>query len=79
VTKNATKRVLTVLESPLFNQVSRIAKRDGLSLSQKVRDLVRDAVERDEDADLTTVVESRMKAGGRWITHDAFWRKVGVK
>lgn len=79
MSRSATKRVLTVLEGPLFRQVSTIAKRDGLSMSQKVRDLVRDAIDRDEDADLTAIVESRIKGGGRWISHDAFWRKVGVK
>lgn len=48
-------------------------------MSQKVRDLVRDALDRDEDADLLAMVESRRKKGGRWISHDSFWSRAGVK
>lgn len=77
--RSATRRVLTVLEDPLFTQVSRIAERDGVSMSQKVRDLVRDALDRDEDADLLSMVESRRKKGGRWIAHESFWSRAGVK
>lgn len=77
--KTATRRVLTVLEDPLYAQVSRIARRDGVSLSQKVRDLVRHAMEHDEDADLLALVEKRRKKPGRWIAHDTFWRQAGVK
>lgn len=79
MSKTSTRRVLTVLEAPLFTQVSKIAKRDGLSMSQKVRDLLRDAVERDEDADLVTVVQARKKSGGKWHGHDDFWQKAAVK
>ncbi len=42
-------RVNAVLEEPLFRAVQVLARREGVSLSQKVRDLVREAVELAED------------------------------
>jgi hypothetical protein len=60
------QRILTTLEPPLFSRVAHMAARDGVSLSMKVRDLVREAVERDEDADLFALVEERRKKGGRF-------------
>lgn len=74
--QSSTKRVLTVLEERLYKHVIRLADRDGVSVSQKVRDLVVDAVERDEDADLLSLVESRRKKGGKLIPHDDFWKKA---
>lgn len=75
----ATRRVLTLLEPPLFEQVNHMAERDGVSLSQKVRDLVREAIERDEDADLATLVSERRSKGGRFLPPDAFWRAVSKR
>ena len=37
-------RVNVVLEKPLYEVLRRWAKRDGVSLSLKVRDLIREAV-----------------------------------
>lgn len=72
-------RVLAVLEKRLYGHVTHLARRDGVSLSQKVRDLVREAVERDEDADLLALVIERRKKGGRFIPHEAFWKQRGVR
>ena len=68
-------RVLAVLERPLFDHVAHLAERDGVSLSQKVRDLLREAVERDEDADLHALVMERKKRGGRFLSHEAVWKR----
>jgi hypothetical protein len=38
-------RINVVLERPLYNNVERLAERDGISLSLKVRDLVKEALE----------------------------------
>ena len=59
-TKNP--RVNTVLEPPLFRAVERLARYDGVSLSQKVRDLVRDAVELVEDERLESIARERQDA-----------------
>lgn len=68
------QRVLALLEKPLFEQVVHMAQRDGLSLSQKIRDLVREGIERDEDADLLMTAMERKKGGGTLVSHDDFWK-----
>ena len=58
-TKNP--RVNVVLEKPLYRQIDHLAKRDGVSLSLKVRDLVREALETEEDLALAAFAETREK------------------
>lgn len=52
-------RVHTVLEAPLYRVVAKLAREEGLSMSQKVRDLVRDAVAQLEDLELAAMAEER--------------------
>jgi metal-responsive CopG/Arc/MetJ family transcriptional regulator len=72
-TKNP--RVNVVLEKPLYSNVERLAKRDGVSLSLKVRDLVREALEMDEDIALAHFADSREKSFSRRksLKHDEVW------
>ena len=42
-TKNP--RINVVLEKPLYDSIKRLAKKDGVSLSLKARDLVKEALE----------------------------------
>ena len=58
-TKNP--RVHVVLEKPLYRTIEQLAKRDGISLSLKVRDLVKEALEIEEDIALTALAEAREK------------------
>ncbi len=58
-TKNP--RVNVVLEKPLYRTIEQIAKRDGVSMSLKVRDLVKEALEIEEDIALSAFAESREK------------------
>ncbi len=71
-------RVNTVLEEPLFQAVDRLARRDRVSLSQKVRDLVREALELAEDQGLEALVERRRRAAvrSRWRSHDDVKRRL---
>ena len=62
-TKNP--RVNVVLEKPLYDLVSSWARRDGLSLSLKVRDVVKAAVDAEEDAVLTQLAETRERTFSR--------------
>ena len=73
-------RVNTVLEQPLFLAVETLAKQDGVSLSQKVRDLVREALDLVEDAGLETIVRKRRKAGRSpgWVTHAEVKKRLRV-
>jgi len=68
-------RVNVVLEKPLYANVERLAKRDGVSLSLKVRDLVREALEMEEDIALAQFAESREKTFSRKksLKHDEVW------
>jgi hypothetical protein len=54
-------RVNVVLEKPLYRKIEALAKRDGVSLSLKVRDLVKEALEVEEDMALSAFAESREK------------------
>ena len=64
-----------VLEKPLYKNVERLAERDGVSLSLKVRDLVKEALEIEEDIGLSKLVETREKTFNRKkaLKHDEVW------
>jgi hypothetical protein len=72
-TKNP--RVNVVLEKPLYANIERLAKRDGVSLSLKVRDLVKEALEMEEDIALAQFADSRDKTFSRKksLRHDEVW------
>ena len=74
-TKNP--RVNVVLEKPLYRTVERLAERDGLSLSLKVRDLIKEALEIEEDMALGTFAESRAKSFRKAsaLAHGEVWSR----
>ena len=60
-------RINVVLEEPLYITVERLAKRDKVSLSLKVRDLVKEALEMEEDAALSAFAEEGIKLLGKQL------------
>ena len=74
-------RVNVVLELPLFEAVSRLAKNEGVSLSLKVRDLVREAVELYEDEYMTAFASSREKSfvRSKGLSHARVWQHLKNK
>lgn len=72
-TKNP--RINVVLEKPLYNSIESLAKRDGVSLSLKVRELVKEALELEEDVALTIFAETREKTFRKSMAlkHDEVW------
>jgi hypothetical protein len=78
-TKNP--RVNTVLEPPLFQAVERLARSDGVSLSEKVRDLVREAVELVEDERLEAIARDRRTGAPtrRWLSGDEVRRRLKLR
>ena len=72
-TKNP--RINVVLETPLYNSVEHLAKRDGVSLSLKVRDLIREALEMEEDVALAVLAEKRERTFSKTksLKHDEVW------
>ena len=72
-TKNP--RVNVVLEKSLYRTIENIANRDGVSMSLKVRDLVKEALEIEEDIALSAFAESREKTFKKAtaLKHDKVW------
>ncbi len=70
---------MVVLESPLHRWVKRLARKEGLSLSMKLRDLVREAYESYEDRYWSREGEKRLKVFRRSqaLSHEEFWKKAG--
>ena len=71
-------RVNVVLERPLYVTLTRLARRDGTSLSVKARDLLREAMESHEDLVLARVAEKREKTfdRSRSLSHAEVWKAV---
>jgi hypothetical protein len=72
-TKNP--RVNVVLEKPLYESVRRLAEKEDISLSLKIRDLVREALEAEEDAALAQFAEERERSfnRSRALSHKQVW------
>ncbi|MBN1253706.1 MAG: toxin-antitoxin system, antitoxin component [Deltaproteobacteria bacterium] len=72
-TKNP--RINVVLEEPLYAAIEQLAKRDKVSLSLKMRDLVKEALEVEEDVALSVFAEERDKTLSKAaaLKHDEVW------
>jgi metal-responsive CopG/Arc/MetJ family transcriptional regulator len=68
-------RINVVLEKPLYNTIERLATKEGISLSTKVRDLIREALEIEEDVALSAFVEKREKTftKSKSLKHEEVW------
>ncbi len=69
-------RVNVVLEKPLFLTLKKMAAKDGVSLSTKVRDLIREALQEYEETILVQFAEERAKTfkRGEALTHAQVWK-----
>jgi len=68
-------RIHVVLEKPLYESVRRLAEKEEVSLSLKIRDLVRQALEAQEDAAFAEFAEEREKTFRRsqGLSHKQAW------
>jgi predicted DNA-binding protein len=68
-------RINVVLDPPLFKKVQFLAEKDGVSLSTKVRDLLKDAMEIQEDIYLADLAEKREKTldPRKALSHEDTW------
>jgi len=68
-------RINVVLDDHLFRNVQFLAEREGVSLSTKVRDLVREALEIQEDLDLASFAETRERTFKKTaaLSHEETW------
>lgn len=72
-TKNP--RLNVVLEPPLYRAIRRLAKKDGVSLSLKARDLIHQAIEYCEDFYWAEEAKKREKTFNKksTLTHKKVW------
>jgi hypothetical protein len=68
-------RINLVLEEPLFRAVRSLADAEGVSLSFKARDLIRDGLEAYEDEALARFAEGREATmeGAKALDHSEVW------
>jgi len=68
-------RINVVLDTFLYRHVQLLAEKDNVSLSTKVRDLLKEALEIQEDMGLSVIAEEREKTwdDSNAITHDDIW------
>jgi hypothetical protein len=68
-------RINIILEEPLYKTVEELADRDGVSLSLKARDLIREALEIQEDVALTSFADAREKTfrKSKALKHEKVW------
>ncbi|MBF0106200.1 MAG: antitoxin, RHH family protein [Deltaproteobacteria bacterium] len=71
-------RINIVLEQELFNEVKLLAKRSGISLSLKVRDLVAEALNLNEDKIWLKKAKERRDTfnNSKALTHNQMWDKT---
>ncbi len=70
-------RLNVVLEKPVYFTIVELAKKDGVSLSLKARDLIKQAIELCEDIHWLKQADSREKTlrHRKAISHKAVWGK----
>jgi predicted DNA-binding protein len=68
-------RINVVLDDNIYKNVQFLAETDGVSLSTKVRDLIKQALEIQEDLYLVAFAEEREKTwnNSTAVTHDEIW------
>jgi len=68
-------RVNVVLDNSLYQNVRLLAEKENVSLSAKVRDLLKEALEIQEDIALSGFAEEREKSwdDSKALTHDDVW------
>lgn len=67
------------MDPSVYAAIERLASKDGVSMSQKTRDLIMEALELTEDAWLEQVVERRRADKRPSIPLHAVKRRFGIK
>jgi len=68
-------RINVVFEKPIYSAIEHLAKKEGISMSLKVRDLVKEALELEEDAALSIFAGERERTfkKDRALKHSNVW------
>jgi len=74
-------RLMVVLEPPLYQWIKQAAKKQGLSLSLLIRDMIKDAFNDKEDLYWSKEGEKRLVNFSRKsaISHGELKRRLGIK
>lgn len=72
-------RLQVMLERPLYHAVAALAKKEGISMSLKARDLIREAIENLEDAGLASIVAERARKPGKLLSLKQVERRLGIR
>jgi hypothetical protein len=75
-TKNPRLQIL--LEKPLYAAVAALADEEGVSMSTKARDLIREALEHLEDVALSEVVDIRARKPAKLLAMAEMRRRLGA-
>lgn len=67
------------MEPAVYYAIEKLAKKDGVSLSQKTRDLILEALELIEDEGLESIVERRRGNKARSVSHAELKRRLRIK
>lgn len=70
------KRLNITLPKDVAIYLQKMALRDEVSQSQKAVQLIEEALEIAEDEYFVKIAEERIKKGGKYISHEEFWKKV---
>ena len=76
---SALPRISTVMEPALYHVIEKLAKKDGVTLSQKTRDLLLDALELVEDEGLEHIIERRRRNRKPSISHAEVKKRLGLR
>jgi predicted DNA-binding protein len=71
-------RLQILLEKPLYNAVASLADEDGVSMSTKARDLIKEALDHLEDMVLASLAEERAKKPAKPLTLREARKRLGV-
>ena len=68
-------RINIVLDTSLYKNVQFLAEKDGMSLSSKARELIKEAMEIQEDIYLSAIAEERERTFdiNSTLTHEKVW------
>ncbi len=70
------KRLNLTLPKHVAVYLQKISLRDEVSQSQKAVELIEEALELAEDEYFAAIAAERIAKGGKYISHEEFWKKV---
>ncbi len=68
------KRMTLTLGKKMVFYIAQSAKHDGVSMSQKIHELLKKALEEEEDDTFCKIAVARDTPNAEYISHEEFWR-----